>query len=85
MWGRRRSSGLEAGLGLRAGGEGGHEQLHLVDEVAPLHPAPVHLLGRPPELAPLGVLDDVALRQLFDLAARELDQDLAAALRSVAH
>lgn len=63
----------------------GHEELHLVDEVASLHLAPVHLLVWSSEVAPLGVLDHVAFGQLFGLAAGELDQNLAAALRPVAH
>lgn len=66
-------------------GQRGHEELHLVHKVASLHLAPVHLLVRPSEVAPLGVLDHVAFGQLLGLAAGELDQNLAAALRPVAH
>lgn len=70
---------------LRTWRQRSHQQLHLVDEVASLHLAPVHLLVRPPELTPLGVLDHVALGQVFDLAAGELDQNLTAALWAVTH
>lgn len=70
---------------LRTGSQCGHEELHLVDEVSSLHLAPVDLFARPSEVTPLGLLDDVALRQLFGLAARELDQDFASALWTIAH
>lgn len=72
-------------LCLRTGGERCHEQLHLIDKIASLHLAPVHLLVRAPKVAPLCVLDDVAFWQLFALTARELDQNLAAALWAVTH
>lgn len=72
-------------ISLRTRSQRRHQQLHLVDKVASLHLAPVYLLVGPPELAPLGVLDHVALGQVFDLAARELYQNLAAALRAVTH
>lgn len=70
---------------LRTRSQRSHEELHLVDKVSSLHLAPVDLLVRPPEVAPLGVLDGVALRQLFGLAAGELDQDFAPALWAVTH
>lgn len=60
-------------LDLRTGSQCRHEELHLVDKVSSLHLAPVHLFVWPPEMAPLAVLDGVALRQLFGLAAGELD------------
>lgn len=72
-------------LYLRTGSQCSHEELHLVDKVSSLHLAPVDLFARPSEVAPLGVLDDVALRQLFGLATGELDQNLAAALWAVPH
>jgi len=81
VWGKESADGPT----LRTGRQRGHEELHLVDEVPSLHPAPVDLFARPPEVAPLGVLDDVALRQLFGLAAGELDQDFAPALWAVTH
>lgn len=43
------------------------------------------LFARPSEVTPLGLLYDVALRQLFALAAGELDQNFAPALWAVAH
>lgn len=43
------------------------------------------LFAGPPEVAPLGVLDDVIFGQLFALAARELDQNSAAALGAITH
>lgn len=70
---------------LRTGSQCSHEQLHLVDKVSSLHPAPVDLFVRPSEVAPLGVLDHVALRQLFGLAAGELDQNFATAFWAVTH
>lgn len=70
---------------LRTGSQRRHEELHLVDKVSALHLAPMDLFVRPSEVAPLGVLDDVALWQLFDLAARELHQNFAAALWAVTY
>lgn len=70
---------------LRTGSQRRHEELHLVDKVSALHLAPMDLFVRPSEVAPLGVLDDVALWQLFDLAARELHQNFAAALWAITY
>lgn len=67
------------------GSHGCHQDLHLVDEVASLHLAPVDLSAGPPEVAPLGVLDEVVLGQLFAVAAGQLDEDPAAALWAVPH
>lgn len=77
--------GSGGGLSLRTGSQSSHEELHLVDKVSSLHLAPVDLFAWPSEVAPLGLLDDVALRQLFGLAAGELDQNFAAALWTVTH
>lgn len=70
---------------LRTGSQCSHEELHLVDKVSSLHLAPVHFFARPSEVAPLGLLDDVALWQLFGLAAGELDQNFAPTLWAVTH
>lgn len=70
---------------LRAGSECSHEELHLVDKVSSLHLAPVDLLAGPSEVAPLGVLDHVALWQLFSLTAGELDQNFTPALWAITY
>lgn len=70
---------------LRTGSQCSHEQLHLVDKVSSLHLAPVDLFAGPSEVTPLGLLDDVALRQVFGLTARKLDQDFAATFWAVTH
>lgn len=72
-------------LNLWAGSHCCHQELHLVDKVASLHFAPLDLFAGSPEVAPLGVLNDVVFWQLFALAAGELDQNSAAALWTVPH
>lgn len=72
-------------LYLRTGSQCSHEELHLVDKVSSLHLAPVDLFAWPSEVTPLGVLDDIALWQIFDLAAGELDQNFAPAFWAVTH
>ena len=70
---------------LRTGSKCCHEKLHLVNKVASLHLAPMDFLIGPSEMAPLAVLDDIALGYLFALVARKLDQNLAPTLRTITH
>lgn len=70
---------------LRTGSQRCHEELHFVNKVPALHLAPVDLFVWPSEVAPLGLLDDVAFWQLFDLVASELHQNFAPALWAITY